>query len=43
MAKGYTHILGIKLTCLRIHISPAGFLGANLLKKAIKQLFKDDL
>jgi serine kinase of HPr protein (carbohydrate metabolism regulator) len=43
MAKGYTHILGKKLTCLRINIASAGFFGENLLKKAIEQLFKDNL
>ncbi|PKN70495.1 MAG: hypothetical protein CVU54_05190 [Deltaproteobacteria bacterium HGW-Deltaproteobacteria-12] len=43
MAKGYKHILGKKLTCLRIHIPSAGFFGENLLKKAIEQIFKDNL
>jgi serine kinase of HPr protein (carbohydrate metabolism regulator) len=40
--KGYTEILGIKLTSFHINITSTGFFDENLLKKVLIQLFKDN-
>lgn len=42
ITKKEKEILGIKLTCLHINIPSTGNFNENLLKKALKQLTKDD-
>ncbi len=43
ITKGEKNILGIKLVCLSINIPSTSFFDENLLKKSVRQLFKDDL